>query len=373
MIYLDNAATTFYKPPAVVNAVHNAMCYLSVNAGRGGHAYSIRGGALVENTREKIADMLHTTPSEVVFTHNCTHALNLAIMGCLQKGDHVVTSVFEHNSVLRPLYTLKERVGITLTVLAPQNGYYITPAEVEAAISDSTRMVVLNYVNNTVGTANPVAEIAKVTKRRGVWFLVDAAQSAGILPLDMRWGVDAVAFPAHKGLHGPQGCGVLALRGLQPTPIFAGGTGSDSHLLQQPQYLPESLECGTLNLFGIAGLNAAVELYRKNGEQNRKKIADLTQYGIEALRRISGVRVFSVEHNGIIAFRIAHVSSEAVSDALNADFGIATRSGLHCAPLAHSFLSSPEGLVRASVAFNNTKEELDALAQAVQYLAKNLN
>ncbi len=375
MIYLDNAATTLFKPAPVVLAVSETLKKLSVNPGRSGHRLSLQGANLVMDTREKVARFLNLdNPDKIIFTYNCTAALNLAILGTIKYGDHIITDVMEHNSVLRPLFEKEKSLNLKITLLTPRgkNGE-ITPESVEKAILPNTSLIIISHVTNVCGTQNPIEEIGRIAEKYNIRYLTDCAQSGGIKNIDMGNHLDMVALAGHKGLHGPQGIGILACRGKLPLPMIYGGTGTASESLTQPDTPPDSLESGTLNLPGIAGLNAAIDYIARNRSFIEEQIAYLTNMLHNNLRKISNIKIYTPENalNGIISFNLHGISSEIVADILNSQYDTAVRSGLHCAPLAHNFLNtSKSGAVRVSVSFVNTTEEITRFSEAINEISK---
>lgn len=377
MIYMDNSASSFYKPPCVVNAVKNALEFLSANPGRSGHPAAVKAASLVLATREKCAEFLGLNDSDgIVFTDNCSGALNLAVLGSLTRGGHVVTTAFEHNSVLRPLFELKSRGDITLSVAMPDKNGVITADSVESLINEKTRMVIVNHVSNVTGAIAPVAEIGRICRKKDVIFLVDAAQSAGYLDIDMqRENIDLLAVAPHKGLHAPQGVGVLAVgerarKSLRP--IKFGGTGTESIRLSQPTDFPEGFETGTLPTPAIAGLCAAVSWCRKNEIKNRETVNELSIRLRKGLYSIDGIKILSPPNalSGIVAFNLTGLQSESVGDVLASEYDVCVRAGLHCAPLIHEAMGTlKSGAVRVSLGCDNTAGEVDFFLKAMREIA----
>ncbi len=377
MIYFDNAATTFFKPPQVIDCVLDSLKN-PANANRGGHSLSVAATAKITEVRNKVARMVNLSdPLNVAFSQNCTSALNLAILGSVKRrGFHVITSVHEHNSVLRPLFELRQRGIISLSVLAPDRENRLTAQAVQNAFNKDTRLVVLSHVSNVVGFVNDVASIGDLCRRAGVTFIVDAAQSAGYTEIDMqRMKIDLLAFPAHKGLHGIQGCGCLCFNEeSKPKPIIFGGTGTQSNLLLQPKDSPECFEAGTLNTPAILALGAAIDWHAENEKNNHAQIELVANTVKEGLKEIPDVHIMSLKNpSGIVSFRIGDSSSDEISDILSEQYGIAVRSGLHCAPLCHKLLGTEKtGLVRVSVSGQNTLKEAYIFLNAIEHIAKNL-
>lgn len=369
MMYLDNAATSRYKPQQVISEMEKQLKN-SANAGRSGHNSSLLAGQKIEETRNYIKG--YVKAESVVFTKNCTEALNLAIKG-LKLSGHVVTSMLEHNSVLRPLTTLANAGLIKLTVLTPDYTGKISPKAVARAITPDTSLVAITHVSNVTGAVQPIYEIAEEVSKKGVNFLVDSAQSIGHLPIDMREGIDILCAPGHKGLHGPQGTGFLAHRkNLEITPILDGGTGTSSMNLIQPTDSPEGLESGTQNTPAIAGLLAGMMWTEKKKPILVERTNLLTANLIDGLQSINKARVYTRDtQTGVVAFNIKNMYPGEVADILNNEYDIAVRSGLHCAPLAHKYLGTfPDGAVRASIGYNNNKSDIERFLQAIKEISK---
>lgn len=375
MIYLDNAATTFPKPPTVSAAVRATMDKICANPGRGGHDMAMTCGRLVWSARTLAAGYINApAPENVVFTFNCTDGLNTAIKGVLRPGMHVITSQLEHNSVLRVLKTMERRGFIRLTVVSPAPDGLMRPADIAAAVNGRTRLVVLTHASNVLGTVQPVEQVGALCRSLGLMFIVDAAQSAGVLPLDVqRMGADMVAMPGHKGLYGPQGTGILYISPrVNPDTLKEGGTGTSSDYLYQPQDMPERFEAGTLNTPGIAGLYAGLRFVNRDAQERLARERYINEYIIKSLDAMPGISVYGTRDMerrvGVVAFNIAGMHSGQAADALNAR-GIAVRGGLHCAPGTHSFLGTTDtGAVRVSTGAFSTLADASALLNAVEAL-----
>ncbi len=376
MIYLDNAATTFPKPPQVIRAAAGTMEKLGANPGRGGHRLALMAGRVVESCREAAAELLGVpSPERVIFTRNCTESLNLAITGVLQPGDEVLCSHGEHNAVMRVLARMVSTGTITVRVLQPDDRGLLHPDTVRAAITPRTRLAVLCHASNVTGVIQPVAALAAVCQEHGVTVLVDAAQTAGILDVTLEGlNADMIAMPGHKGLLGPHGTGLLALsENVDPEPLLVGGTGSSSESVLQPSLLPDRYESGTLNLPGIAGLLAGLHFLRSH----RREIAEYEHALNERLRaqllEIQGLTVLGdedVPRVGITSVVPAHGDSGTLADALDAS-GIAVRAGLHCAPAIHAWLGTLEtGAARFSVGPFNTEQDIDDAAAVTARLLR---
>lgn len=377
MIYFDNAATTFPKPPAVLAAVRATMEKICANPGRSGHDLSIACSRLVLHTRQKAADFLGIANSDnLIFCQNGTDALNMAIKGIVRPGMHVVTTQLEHNSVIRPLRTLERRGFIRLTVVAPGDDGVVRSDAMLAAIHRRTRLVIMTHASNVLGTLQPIAQVGDYCQKHGIVFMVDAAQSAGCAPIDVRaQHIDLLAMPGHKGLYGPQGTGLLYIAPhLALDTLREGGTGTSSELMYQPNEMPERFESGTLNTPGIAGLFCGLTYVEKNFESIRRHEAALTQRLMNNLASIAQVQVYGThdieKKVGVVAFNVGDRQSGEIADQLN-EHGFALRGGLHCAPGVHQFLGTlAQGAVRASIGAFNTQREVDQLSEAVESIAK---
>jgi len=372
MIYFDNAATTFPKPAAVYDTVRATMEKLCANPGRSGHRMSITCGQLVYRTRELAASLLNAPTTEsCVFCSNCTDALNTAIKGVLRPGMHVVTTQIEHNSVLRVLKTLERRGFIRLTVVAPSPDGIINPEAIAAAVNPRTRLIVMTHASNVLGTIQPIAHVGAYCRAKDILFLVDAAQSAGVLEIDVqKMNIDMLATAGHKGLYGPQGTGLLYMAPyINADTLKEGGTGTSSELVYQPYDMPERFESGTLNTPGIAGLYAGMRFVKAHMAEIRKKEEMLSAYIYKKLLALPNVKVYGTDRMdkrvGVISFNVGNTQSGVIADELNTR-GIAVRAGLHCAPGTHSFLGTmSQGAVRVSLGYFNTMEEADALIAAL--------
>jgi cysteine desulfurase/selenocysteine lyase len=382
MIYFDNAATSWPKPPEVGETMVAFLNHIGANPGRSGHRLALEAGRIVYNAREAVAELLNAPDSlRIVFGHNVTEALNLALKGFLRSGDHVVTSSMEHNSMMRPLRAL-ERQGIKLTVVQSSSEGLIDPAEVRAAIRHDTVMIALNHASNVVGTIQPVSEIGRIARQDNLLFLLDAAQTAGAYPIDMQAdNIDLLGFTGHKSLYGPTGTGGLIIgerveiKNLEP--LKRGGTGSLSEQEEQPQFLPDVCESGTLNAVGLAGLEASIRWILKQGVNTiREYEVRLTQQLIDGLKRIPGVTVYgsqdATRQTATVSFNIAGMEPSEVGLRLDDAYAIMCRVGLHCAPAAHKTIGTfPVGTVRFGLGAFNTPEEVAAALIAVEKLAQN--
>lgn len=364
-IYFDNAATSRYKPQSVIKAMV-AQMRASANPGRGGHRSAIEAGMTVESARSVIES--HLGAGAVVWTKNCTEALNQAIFGLNPDGT-VIISTFEHNSVYRPLVRLEQQKRIKLKILEGENGL-IAPDALNAAIDGDTALIVLCEVGNVIGTRQPVAELSRVAAANGIPMIVDTAQSLGYGLASDYGSVDFVCCSGHKGLHGPQGTGFLWINGNRHTlqPLIYGGTGRDSHSPVQSPEAPEGLESGTLNTPGIAGLAAGAEWSFANLGQNARHIAMLIDFLAEELKKIPGVKLIG-RGESVLSFNLGDLGSTETGDRLN-EAGISVRAGLHCAPLAHRYLGTlKQGTVRIGAGVENTLKECELLIAAVRRIA----
>lgn len=378
LIYLDNAATTFPKPPGVLEEMVQSYGRAGVSPGRGSYDLAVEAEEIVSRTRKKIADFFHAPDADrVVFAANATDALNLVFHGLLRPGDHVVSTRLEHNSVLRPLYHFRERGWITYDLARFDGRGFVDPDDIGRAIKPHTRMVIVSHASNVLGTVQPVGEIGRVCAERGVPFVIDAAQSAGIIPIDMEASrVAAVAFTGHKSLYGPTGTGGLAVcPGLELEPSRFGGTGVDSGSPVHTQTYPHRLEAGTLNLMGIMGLSAGIDYILQKGMEtiHRREMELLTRLR-DGLSGLKHVETYCAEDlSGHVAVLTANVDGIRPEDAgaiLDGDFDIAVRVGLHCAPLVHQDLGTLDrGAIRFSLGAFNTREDIDRAIRAMASMA----
>ncbi len=361
MIYLDNGATSFHKPPGVYRGVLNAM-ERCANPGRGGYGAAMEATKTVYRCRHRASEFFDCDPEQVVFTSNCTHGLNLAIRSLVAPGDPVVISGFEHNAVTRPLRLLGAEVTVAGRRLFDRDN---TLQEFEDALKQRPKAAVFTHVSNVFGYILPVAELASLCRQYAVPFIIDAAQSAGVLDVDLReWGADFIAMPGHKGLLGPQGTGIL-LCGRVGEPLLAGGTGSESENQAMPEFLPDRLEAGTLNVPGIAGLDAGMEYLGRIGLDTVFHREHRAAMDCVRLLQERGYRVFSgPDQAGTVSFVPADDCEEFA--ARLAGRGIAVRAGLHCAPLAHDSAGTLQtGTVRISFGHDASRNQLQALAKAL--------
>lgn len=377
MIYMDNAATTLKKPQEVIDAVVQAMTSMG-NAGRGANEAALGAARMIYTAREKLCHFFGgDQPSRLVFTNNSTESLNVSLKGLLNPGDHVITTVLEHNSVLRPLYQLQE-TGVELTVIDCDEKGNIDLRDIENAIRKNTRMIVCTNGSNLTGNYIPLEPIGELAHRHGLLFVVDASQTAGVFPIDVKkMQIDVLCFTGHKGMLGPQGTGGMYVsEGVEIRPFKAGGTGVQTFSKTQPEEMPVRLEAGTLNGHGIAGLLAGVEYLEKTGiDTIRAREQMLMRKFYDGIKAIPGLTFYGdldqKERCPIVTFNIGDYDSGEVSDALLMDYEISTRPGGHCAPLLHeAFGTVKQGAVRFSFSHYNTEEEIDAAIRAVYELAQ---
>nr|MBC7246059.1 aminotransferase class V-fold PLP-dependent enzyme [Chloroflexota bacterium] len=378
MIYLDNAATTWPKPPGVTEALVNFMQNVGGSPGRSGHRMAVEANRIVYDTREALATLFDMDdPLRIVFTANVTQALNLVLFGYLRPGDHVVTTSIEHNSVMRPLRYLQS-LGVDLTVVPCSPEGVLDVADVEKAIQPHTVLLAINHASNVVGTIQPVADVGEIARRYDLLLLVDAAQTAGAYPIDMNQ-IDLLAFTGHKALFGPQGTGGLCIGERvdldRVLPLTRGGTGSQSELEEQPDFLPDKYESGTANGVGIAGLGAGVRFVLEQGVENiRRHEQMLTERLLAGLQDIPGVHVYGTHdarrQTACVSFNIEGVEPSDVALRLDEEYAIMCRPGLHCAPSAHRTIGTyPRGTVRFGLSYFNSIEQIDAAIEAVHRIA----
>ena len=377
MIYLDNAATTLHKPQQVIDAVVHAMQSMG-NCARGTHEEALDAARTVYDARVRLASLFGCPRVDhVAFTANSTEALNIAINGLIGPGDHVISTDLEHNSVLRPLYRLVAEHGVELSFVPADKLGNVDFADFERLMKPNTRAVVCTNASNLTGTVLDIERIAKTAHSHGALVIVDASQTAGCWPIDMKkMGIDVLCFTGHKGLMGPQGTGGICVKeGIEIRPFKVGGSGVQSYSRTHPSEYPTRLEAGTLNGHGIAGLGAAAKFISETGVENiHAKERSLMLRFYEGVKNIEGVTVygdFTKDKTAIVALNIRDYESGEVSYELSQGYGIATRPGAHCAPRMHKALGTAEvGAVRFSFSFYNTEEEIDEAVRAVAELAK---
>ncbi|MCK8824539.1 aminotransferase class V-fold PLP-dependent enzyme [Fuchsiella alkaliacetigena] len=382
MIYLDNAATSFPKPEAVYEKMNEFMRCKAANPGRSSHQLAVAADKELSSARELLAEFFNAQDSaEIVFTLNATDALNLAIKGVLDKGDHVITTTMEHNSITRPLKFLEKKgiIELSLVNCDSQTGE-LSMQNFKTELQNNTKLVVITHASNVTGTLMPIAEIGELTNKQDIVFLVDAAQTAGVYPIDVQaLGIDLMAFPGHKGLLGPQGTGGLYIRkGLELATLREGGTGSNSEAIYQPQVAPDRYESGTPNGVGIVGLGVGVNYIQEKGvDALRSKKLELTDYLLSELQSIEQVKVYGPQDISkqapVLSINLGPKNANEIAFILDRAFNIAVRSGLHCAPFAHQTLGTiDQGTVRISLGNFNTKDDCQELIKAIQKIAQEL-
>ncbi|MDY6968145.1 MAG: aminotransferase class V-fold PLP-dependent enzyme [Spirochaetota bacterium] len=378
MIYLDNAATSWPKPELHSNLMENFLKLGCANPGRSGHSMSVETARKIYLVRDSISELIGSPdPLQIALTCNATYAINIALFSLFKTGDHVITSSMEHNSVMRPLNALN-RHGIEYSVAQCSSNGDLDPSDIRKAIKKNTKAIVITHASNILGTIMPIMEISQIAHDMNLKLIVDGAQSAGAVPVDVTdMGIDIFCFSGHKSLYGPQGTGGLFIRkGLEAemTPLIFGGTGSNSEREEQPDSMPDKFESGTPNSPGIIALGAGIEFIEKTGITTIfKKERDLTQIFINGLRNIEGVIIYGNENNieraPVISITIKDMSPSEVSQILDEEFNIMTRPGLHCAPTAHKTIGTfPEGTVRFGIGYFNTEEDISETLKAIEII-----
>lgn len=367
MIYLDNAATTLKKPSALYPSVLKNTLLNSANAGRGGHFYSMRASELIYKTTEALCELFSIkAPEQIAYTQNATLALNMGILGILDEHSHVIITQMEHNSVLRPVFKV-----CSYTMLKADKFGRINTEDIQKSIRKNTKMIICTHASNVCGTIMPIDEIAQTAHANGLYFMLDAAQSAGAIPIDVeKTGIDIMAFSGHKGLMMPMGTGGIYVSDkIQLRPVITGGTGSYSQSLEQPSVMPDMLQSGTLNAPGIIAGKQSLDFILREGVRNiEKKEFALSSALIENLKNMKGISVHSPDkdRNGTVAFNIKNIDSVTASDILSRDYKICTRGGWHCAYPAHTALGTEKsGCIRASFGYFNTERDVKRLTDAL--------
>lgn len=374
-IYLDNAATSFPKPPEVAETMARLLRETSLSPGRSAHGFSLAASRVVFTARETVAAFFGCQDSSrVVFTSNITEAINVGIFGLLGPGDRVLTTGMEHNSVMRPLRFLEQTRGIAIDVLPTSAAGEVDPDDVKRQLSGKTRLIIINHVSNVTGA---MADLAAIGARKGdALLMVDAAQSAGVFPIDMEaMSIDFLAFTGHKALLGPTGTGGFLFRqDLPMAPLKMGGTGSNSEEEEQPQLSPDCYEAGTLNTLGIGGLAAALDFINRTGlETIRRQEAQLTSLLLDGLAGIPGISIYGppagANRGAVVSIRMAGMSVADLAFQLDRRHGIMARAGLHCSPAAHHTIKTfPAGTLRLSPGFFNTTAEIIACLSALEVI-----
>lgn len=376
-VYLDNAATSFPKPPGVVEAMVHFMNDVGANPGRGAYDAAFEAGRIIFEARQLMAELVGAgDPSQIIFTSNVTTSLNIALKGLLKQGSHVITTSMEHNSVMRVLYALEKTRGIEVSRIKCSEEGFLNPHDVRRAIRTNTTAIVMTHASNVTGTLMPIEEIGRIAYEHGLFYIIDTAQTAGVYQLDVKaLHADVLAFTGHKGLMGPQGTGGFYVR-QEIVPVMdcliEGGTGSKSSEEQQPGFLPDKYESGTPNTVGIAGLAAGVRFIRQEGlDRIRLKEEQLAERLIAGLLAIEGVTVYGPrdcsKRTGTVSIGFAELDEAEVSFILAREYGIMTRTGLHCAPSAHRTIGTfPKGTLRFSIGYFNTEEEIDYTLESLK-------
>ena len=375
-LFLDNAATSFPKPDSVYSAMDAVMREIGVAPGRGGYRQSLAAARIVFETRSALARFFGVSDSSrLIFTHSATESLNIAVMGLLKPGDHVVSTTVEHNALLRPLHLVSGR-GVEVTYVQANREGLVSAQEIAKALRPNTRLVAFAHSSNVTGTVQPLQEIVEVARKGGALTLVDAAQSAGYFPLDLEgMGIDLLAAPGHKGLYGPPGTGILALAaGLKLEPLLVGGTGSSASSPEQPEGLPERFESGTTNTPAIAGLKAGLDFLLETGlDAIQAKGKLLVGEIVEGLRAVPGAIVYGPatgERGGAVSFNLQGRDPAEIGFILDSEYDISVRAGLHCAPDVHRTIGSyPTGTVRVSPGFFNSSEDISFFLTAIREIA----
>jgi len=379
LIYLDNGATSYPKPDEVYKFMDSFYRSFGVNPGRSGYDLCMETGALVDNTRKMLADFFNgSDPDRLCFSYNSTDALNLIIFGMLKEGEHAITTTLEHNSVLRPLYHQNKFNGVEVDYIPFDTNGFVDPDDIKQKIKANTRLVIVNHASNVIGTLQPVEAIGRICRERGVPFAIDASQSAGKVPIDIeQLHIDIVAFTGHKSLLGPTGIGGLYVRqGIEIRHTRAGGTGVRSAVRMHLDEYPYRLEYGTGNVLGIAGLHAGLKWIQEKGIDNiHNHEMKLTVMLRDGLRELDGVSIYCqddlADHIGVLSFNIDGMEALNTGTLLDGDYDIASRTGLHCAPLVHEQLGTAQtgGSVRIGIGPFNTEDHIKSTIQAVGEIA----
>lgn len=379
MIYLNNAATTKDKPKEVFEAVQKFILGNNVSPGRGADTLSVEADSILTEARVSLARLFNAKdPKQIVFTLNCSDALNTAIKGVLKHGDHVLISSIEHNSIVRPLRSL-ERQGVEVEIVpVDPKTCEVDPQELSKRFKKNTKLVAMLHASNVIGAVQPIEEIGRLTKKNGVLFLVDAAQTAGVYDIDVqRMNIDLMAFAGHKGLMGPQGTGGLYIKeGIDVEAFRHGGTGSQSELETQPEIMPDKFETGTPNTPGIAGLKASVDFILREGtdkiKQHSQELTGILLYGLKSIEKVNIYGPLDAKKQAsVVSFNMCGVEPKTVGDILEKKFGIIVRTGLHCAPFCHKTIGTfPKGTVRISTGYFNKEYDVKAAIDAIRTIAR---
>ena len=378
--YFDNSATSNPKPKAVLEKVQEALISFNGNPGRSGYKKAVKIDRAIYNVRVKIAEFFNIKdPLKIAFTSNASESLNFAVKGAGLSDCHIISSVLEHNSVLRPLHYLRDEKNVSLSFVSPHRDSEDFLKEIKSLINEKTKAVVLNHISNVTGYIADIEAVGKLCKEKNLLFIVDASQSAGFLKIDVeKFNIDILCFTGHKSLFGIQGTGGIYVReGISLNPLLEGGTGSFSKLPRQPDRMPELLECGTLNTPGILSLGAGIDFINSVGLENIKNHEyALTKRFIDKISEIENITIYGYKdifRGAVVSLNIKNISSADLSAVLDEEFNICTRSGFHCAPLAHKFYDTYEtGMVRFSFGYFNTAEEIDYAAEALKEICSEL-
>lgn len=380
-IYLDNAATSFPKPEEVSKAVYEFIKYNGATAGRGAYEKAMASDKLVYETRKLISNLFnHNNPSSVILTSNVTESLNIVINGILKEGDHVITSSLEHNAVWRCLKTLEREKNISISVVPCTVEGYTNPHDVEKYINSNTSLIVFTHASNVLGTIQPIKEIGHIARKHKIPFLVDTAQTAGAHSIDINEdNIDILAFTGHKSLLGPMGTGGFIINwDGEIKPFKAGGTGGDSSIEYQPDYLPNKFETGTPNVAGIIGLGEGIKFINKVGIENIiKKEKEIIEYALKRLDEIENITVYGPKNHekivNVIPFNVKGMSSEEIAYELDQEYNIMIRIGLHCAPTAHRIIGTEKvGTLRIGIGYFNEKSDIDVLVDALKKITNKI-
>jgi len=379
-IYLDNAATSYPKPNQVAKSIYDFMINNGTSSGRGSYKMAIKSDFLVYETRKLIGELFNfKNPKNVIFTSNVTESINLALRGILKKGDHVVTSSLEHNAVWRTLKTLEKEINIEITKVYADEYGYTNPAAVKNSIKENTKLIVFTHASNVLGTIQPIKEIGKIAKENNILFLVDTAQTAGVLNIDINENnIDLLAFTGHKSLFGPMGTGGLIVNcNYDISPLKSGGTGGDSKYEYQPEYYPNKLETGTLNVSGIVGLREGIKFINNETiDKIYKREKILISYALKKLQEVENIKIYGPQNEedivGVISFNIDNISAEEVVYNLDMKHNIMLRAGLHCSPNAHELIGTKNtGTVRVGIGYFNEFDDIDKLVFALNDIQNN--
>jgi len=379
-IYLDNAATSYPKPNQVAKSIYDFMINNGTSSGRGSYKMAIKSDFLVYETRKLIGELFNfKNPKNVIFTSNVTESINLALRGILKKGDHVVTSSLEHNAVWRTLKTLEKEINIEITKVYADEYGYTNPAAVKNSIKENTKLIVFTHASNVLGTIQPIKEIGKIAKENNILFLVDTAQTAGVLNIDINENnIDLLAFTGHKSLFGPMGTGGLIVNcNYDISPLKSGGTGGDSKYEYQPEYYPNKLETGTLNVSGIVGLREGIKFINNETiDKIYKREKILISYALKKLQEVENIKIYGPQNEedivGVISFNIDNISAEEVVYNLDMKYNIMLRAGLHCSPNAHELIGTKNtGAVRVGIGYFNEFDDIDKLVFALNDIQNN--